>query len=205
MKFVKAVKLDSVLGNLARPPDRVLIRTVQLHQTVQVVKIEKKKKKKIAENWNDPRLSRSTTHINLDLVFVRGAGHTMGGRRRTSSDSDALRADRNTEHQLHEPVTFIPDNHSSSRPREATELHEYYYYNDQDNDGSSSPSSISTDEQRRPQRQTTRSTTLSSSTIRTQRRRRTRWFSGLRRFWARNVALTVPQQRNRDYFGKSYY
>ncbi|KAL1976550.1 hypothetical protein VTN31DRAFT_2832 [Thermomyces dupontii] len=124
----------------------------------------------------------------------------MGGRRRTSSDSDALRADRNTEHQLHEPVTFIPDNHSSSRPREATELHEYYYYNDQDNDGSSSPSSISTDEQRRPQRQTTRSTTLSPSTIRTQRRRRTRWFSGLRRFWARNVALTVPQQRNRDYF-----
>ena len=47
MKFVKAVKLDSVLGNLARPPDRVLIRTVQLHQTVQVVKIEKKKKKKL--------------------------------------------------------------------------------------------------------------------------------------------------------------
>ncbi|KAL2216517.1 hypothetical protein M432DRAFT_66197 [Thermoascus aurantiacus ATCC 26904] len=88
--------------------------------------------------------------------------------------------------------TDIYDSHSQ---REATELEELDYshlHGDNDDRRSLSSGSVSTGELHVTPRRT-RSRTSSV-------RQDTGPFRGIRKFWARNVALTVPQKSNRDHF-----
>lgn len=90
--------------------------------------------------------------------------------------------------------TDIYDSHSQ---REATELEELDYshlHGDNDDRRSLSSGSVSTGELHVTPRRT-RSRTSSV-------RQDTGPFRGIRKFWARNVALTVPQKSNRDHFGE---
>lgn len=103
--------------------------------------------------------------------------------------------------------TSHDDNHnntdySSSRhsQREATELddlsYRYRYRHDGDNDSFSS-GSVSTGELHITRSRTSQRTRQSSSL-----RQDTGPFRAIRKFWTRNVVLTVPQKSNRDHFGE---
>lgn len=76
-----------------------------------------------------------------------------------------------------------------SRPREATELGDFT------NTSTPSTTSLSSGEYRIATRHSTASTRATVV-------REKKFFQKLRRFWSRNVALTVPHKGNRDYFGQ---
>lgn len=89
---------------------------------------------------------------------------------------------------------------TSSRPREATELDEIRRLST----ASTSEGSLSSGEYRVPSRHSgaTTTTTTADTQERRNRQKKTKWVpESVRRFWARNITLEVPQKGNRDYFG----
>ncbi|EED13354.1 conserved hypothetical protein [Talaromyces stipitatus ATCC 10500] len=90
----------------------------------------------------------------------------------------------------------------SSRAREATELDEIRRMSSE----STSEGSLSSGEYRVTPRHSGATTTVTSTSNNTTRgsRNKNKRFQAIRRFWARNITLEVPQKGNRDYFGISF-
>lgn len=109
------------------------------------------------------------------------------------------------EHQQHRRRTAIISRREStaSRPREATELGDVVNVS---SPSTASTASISSGEYRATPRETVREAGASSATVAATAAIADstvkRGIQALKRFWGRHVTLIVPQQGNRDYFGK---